>query len=175
MVEQLTGDRTAEHEQDDSEHHVADATAGHIQHREQHSREQQRRPEVLLPPEQNQRRADHQQDRREIRQRRQIDRTDAPAGECQQLAVLLEIGGQEQDQQQLYALGRLHADWPNGEPQSGAAAVRVLAKQQREYLQGERKDSPGVAITAQPLDGRQQSDQDHRAEPNQDPDALAGP
>jgi hypothetical protein len=79
VAEELTGDGAAGDEQHEAHDDVAQAPTGDVQHGQRDGRKEQRRAEVLLNPEQDQRCADHDQQGRQVRQRRQIERPDAAA------------------------------------------------------------------------------------------------
>ena len=173
VLEHSGGQRKAEYQEREPSDHIGRATAGDVEHRQQDGREQQRRAQILLQPEQEQRHADHHANRRQVWQRQQLHTAD-PAASCgQQLSILFEIGRQEHHQQELDELHRLNTNGPDDEPQRGAAPIGVLAQHQGQDLQEDRQHRPGVAVAAQPADRRQQADEGHCTQPDQDPDALA--
>ena len=65
------------------EHDVARPAARHVQHRQEQPEQQQRRAEVVLQDQISMSAsADHQQQRRQIRQRRQPERPDPQLGQA---------------------------------------------------------------------------------------------
>jgi len=172
VLEHAAGDCFNPNQQDQANHDVAGTTASDVQHRQQDGGEQQPRTQVLLEPEQQQRSTDHDQDRSQVGERRQVDAAHTSPGHGEQLAVLRQVGCEKHDQQNLDRLRWLDTDRTNHEPECSTATVRIFPQPDREHLQHNGQAGPGIAVPAQPSDAGQQAYQRHHAESDHDPHSL---
>ena len=91
---------------------VARAPGRHVQHREEHREEQQRRAEIALHDDDHERDRPHRDHRGEVRERRQPHRPDAGALVDEERTVLGQVAGQEHDEDDLQELRRLAGQGP---------------------------------------------------------------
>ena len=162
VPEQRVQDPRAGDEQEHPADHVRRAARRHVQHREEHGKEQQGRSEVPLHDHDPERDREHRDHRREVRQRRQADRPDSRALVGQQGAVLRQVAGEEDDEDHLQELGRLPGQRADREREAGA--VDVAAEHERQQQQGDPGGRPRVLVGPQPgvrSDGERE-DRDHR-------------
>ena len=93
------------------------------------------------------------------------DAEEAPRPDHQQLAVLTQIGGEEDDDADLGQLGRLEGDRTEADPQVGAVDLGADQRQPRGHQQGEADQGDRVPV---PLEHRVVAeDLDHDREEDQ--------
>ena len=158
VAEQLVGGEPADDQQDQADDDVARSGRGHVDEREEHGEEEQRRAQVALDDDDRERDRPHDEHRQEVRQGRQAERPQAGALVGQQRPVLRQVARQEHDQDDLEQLGRLPADRPDAQGQE--RPVRLLAEHERQQQQADPDRRPGVLVATQPGIGADDDRQD---------------
>ena len=159
--DEVRADEEEEHPDDDE----AEAPGRHVEQRQEGGEEHQRAAEVADEDEQEHRRAPDDQHRAEVFERRQGDAEDPPRPDDQHLAVLAQVGGEEDDDRDLRELGRLEGDRADLHPQVGAIDLFADPRQARRQQQqdADRGDDVPVAlehvVIAQELDRQREEDE----------------
>ncbi len=172
---------TAIGEHPDAEDEVRGAVSRDVEHRDEHGEEQERRPQVLLQHH------DHDRDRPgheqwpEVLRIRQVHPPDAPAPGRQQLALLDEVRGEEDDQQDLRGLTRLHGEGTDAGPQAGVVDLDADARYQGQHQCDDAEQQERVLVAGERADvahERQREDEggdaDRRPHRLRRSDALRG-
>ena len=105
----------------DAEEQQADGDPGHplggdVEHRDEEAEEEQRRAEVLLEDEDEQREHPRDEDRAEVAAAREGEAEDPLAGEREHVAGLHEVAGEEDREGDLGELARLEVERPEADP-----------------------------------------------------------
>ena len=104
MREHAVREKTAREQKDDPDEHVEELPRREIQHREEDPKEEERRAEVLLEDHDEHRDEPHADDRQEVRDRRHRDRPESAWRRRQDLAIFVEVRGEEDDEGDLHEL-----------------------------------------------------------------------
>ncbi len=159
--DEVGADEEEEHPDDDE----AEAPGRHVEQRQEGGEEHQRAAEVADEDEQEHRGAPDDQHRAEVFERRQGDAEDPPRPDDQHLAVLPQVGGEEDDDRDLRELGRLEGDRADLDPEVGAVHLFADPRQARRQQQqdADRGDDVPVAlehvVVAQELDRQGEEDE----------------
>ena len=148
-----------QHEADDE---VADPLGGDPHHHDEQGEEQQRRAEVALADHHDDGEAPGQQDRQQVARLGQAQRTDAPRALGDQLAVLGQVAGEEDGQQQLGELAGLEVDRPEADPDLRPADPEAEPGHERQQQQddADEQEAPAVAgEVGRPLDDDERGDE----------------
>ena len=158
------GDAAAGDEEPEPDRDEREARGRDVEHREEDPEVEERRAEVVRGDEDEHRRAPDQEQRAEVLQ--------PPLRE--HLALLAQVGGEEDDQQDLRELARLELERADVHPEPRAVDGRAEPGQARQEEQHDRADAEEVlvrlehaVVAAQPDQrGGEERDADH------DPEAL---
>ena len=136
----------AEHEQPGED--VGEAARGDVEQRQEGAEEHQRAAEVAGGDEHQHRRAPDDEQRPEVLQRRDREAEEPARGDREQLALLRQVAGEEDDDADLRQLGRLEVDRAEvdrrGRPRSPARRFREPRRQQQQDPGG--RDQVAVAL-----------------------------
>ena len=170
VAEQVVQDERSGDEQDQPADDVAGSPGRYVQQGEEHGEEQQRGTEVALDhdnPEGDRPHGDH---RREIGQRRQLQRADAGVLLGEERPVLGQVPRQEDHQDHLEQLRRLPRQGADREAEAGAVDVRT----EHEHEQQERDPGGGPRVLVGPEpgvgaepDGEDRDDSERDEQPSQ--------
>ena len=114
-----------------------------VEHRREHREEQQRRPEVLLAHHHEDRHAPREQQRAEVLRVGDHQAPDATAPGREQLALVDEVRGEEDDEQHLRGLARLEVHRPGAHPEARAVDLAPDSREQRQQ-QRDHADAAGT-------------------------------
>ena len=148
VVDQDGHQRAADDEQDQPDDDEAEPAGGDIEHRQEDPEEQQRGAEILLDDDDHEGDRPHRDHRRQIRDGRQPQRTDACVLLDQQRSVLRQVAGKEDDQDHLEQLGRLAAERPELDRQ--ALPIDLRAEHEGQQQQPDADGGPCVLVATQP-------------------------
>ena len=161
--------RRAGHEEHQTHEHVEEAAGGGIEQREQSAEEEQTCAEILHEDHEGHRQRPDGEQRPQIAERRQGHAQEAVGAHRERLADIDQVGGEEDNEQDLADFSRLEVERPQVDPEPGPVdlAGHDSGHQQRE--QAEHADD--VAEAAQPAqvaderehqeEGDQADDQPH--------------
>ena len=159
------------HEQRQPGHRVQLAAGRDVDHRQEDAVQEQRRAHVVHHRDHAQRHARHRQQRPQVPGGRQAHPQDPAVRHRQQLPLLAQVAGQEDHQQQLCELARLHLHAAHPQPQLGAVDGR--AHQHRDHQQRHRRHAQRVLVRLQLAVVSDQQDQGQEpAQADHDPDRL---
>ena len=142
MAEQLIGHDAAEDEENEPDDRVERLAGREEEHREEDPEEEHGRAHVLLEDHHEHRNDPHGHDRHEVRHRRHRERPDAALGVRQHLAVLLEVGGEEDHKQDLHGFPRLDAPRPDFYPDPRAVDLSADDRKERRDEQQDAEQRP---------------------------------
>ena len=146
----------AEHQQADQE--VARPLGGDPHDDDEEGEEQQRRAEVALADHDHDGDAPGDEDRQQVAGFGEAQRADLPGAGGEQLAVVGEVGGEEDRQGELGELAGLEVDRPEVDPDAGAADAEAEPRHERHHEQGdaaEQQHPPVAGEVRRPLDDDQ--------------------
>ncbi len=144
---------------------------GDVDHRQHDAVQQQRRAHVVHHRDNAERDAGHRQQRTEVPRRRQGDAEQPPVRHRQQLPALAQVAGQEDDEQQLGELARLHLHAADPDPELGP--VDGGADDHGQQQQDDGSHPEGVLVRLQPPVVADEQDQRQEARhADHDPDRL---
>ena len=119
VIEPLIADVRAAREQQQSDQQVGRAFGGDPHHRDEHREEQERRSEVSLHDENDQRDAPRETDGAEVLRLGQVQRPELEAAHAQQFSVFDEVRREEDGECDLRDLTRLEAQAGETDPDAG--------------------------------------------------------
>ena len=146
VIEPLIADVRAAREQQQSDQQVGRAFGGDPHHRDEHREEQQRRSEVSLHDEHDQRDAPRETDGAEVLRLGQVQRPELEAAHAQQFSVFDEVRREEDGERDLRDLTRLEAQAGETDPDAGAAHRATEAGRQGQQQQADADRHEDVAI-----------------------------
>jgi hypothetical protein len=175
VVEEHPARVRARDEQDEPDHQVRDAPGRDPDHHHEDPEVQERGAEVSLHEQDREGCPPGQEHRSQVLGGRQPERAEAGGRDPQQLTLLVQVRGQEDDDQDLADLGRLEAQRPDLHPQAGA--VDRLPDpgdhRQQEEDQTEQADRVGEGIE-HPVVADHDQRRGERQQPHPDPRGLFG-
>ena len=172
MVEQLVAEGSANREQNEAHEHVADAARGDVEHDHEHGEEERRAAQIPLEDDDEQAHAPHDEHGREHAQARQREGTHLVRGGAQQLAVLGQIGREEDGDEHLGDLAGLKGERAHANPQLGA--VDLGAHEGGQQQQGHARDANRVLVLGEAVEvGDEREHAHHRGDRHEEPDHLA--
>src|SRR5439155_1057389 len=121
------------------------------EHRQKDPEEERGRADVLLEDHHDHRDRPHGHDRDQVRDRRDRERADAARRAREHLAVLLEIGGEEDDEEELHRLPRLDRRGTDLDPDPRAVDLAPDHRQQRR----DEEEKPGDRERRDPEEQRE--------------------
>ncbi len=151
--------RRADREEHEAHDHVADAPRRRVDHHEEDPEEQQARAQVLLGDEHEQRDGPHEQQRPELLERRHPDAQDAPRRDRQQFAVLGEVGGEEEHDEDLGDLAGLERQRSETKPE--LRAVHLAADEGGQHEQRDRREHDRVLVAREGLERAHRHERRH--------------
>ena len=164
--DRLVDEQRADREHGQAEHRVQMPAGGDVDHRQEDPEQEQRRAEVVHHGQHAERDRRHQRERAEMAGRGDVDPEHAPACVRQHLAVLAQVPGQRDDQQELHELARLHLHAADADPQAGAVHRRPGDHREQEQADGNGCERVLVrlqaAVVAQHEDQPEEADQARR-------------
>ena len=125
----------ADEEEGEARDHVREARRGDVEQRQEGAEEHQRAPEVADVDEHQHRRTPDDEQRAEVLQRRDRQPRDAAGCDREQLPLLVQVAGEEDDDADLGDLGRLEGERPEVDVEVGAVDLRPDARQPRRQQQ----------------------------------------
>ena len=144
---------------------VQRAPRGDVEHSEEDPEVEERRAEVVRLDEHEHRAAPDQQQRPEVLQ----------PSLCEHLALLAQVAGEEDDQEDLRELARLELERADVDPEARAVDGRAEPGQRRQHEQHDRRDAEEVLVALElPVVVAQQEERRReRPERDHDPETLA--
>ena len=171
VAEEEVRDGRAGTEQREPDDHVGRAPGRRVEHHEEDREEQQRGAEVALEDEHDERDDPHEQQRAERARLGQAHAEDAARRDREHLAVLGEVGGEEEHDEDLGELAGLEAEAAEADPQLGA--VDLAADERRQQQQHEAADHERVLVAREALErGHADERGDERRHADEEPHHL---
>ena len=137
---------SADGEQDDTDERERRAAGRDVEHGEERAEEHQRRADLARHEQHRHRRAPHEQQRSELLHRRDRHAEDAPPGGHQQLAVVAQVGREEDHDRDLAELGGLEADRADVHREVGAVDLAADPGQPRQQHAADPAERDQVAV-----------------------------
>src|SRR5207249_9591619 len=131
VSEELIGDDAAEDQEPESDDRVEGLPRREKKHCEKDPEEQHRRTHVLFEDHHEHRDAPHGDDGYEIRNRRHREGHEAALGMRQDLAIFLEVRGEEDHEEDLHGFPRLDAPGPDLDPDPRAVDLAPDHREER--------------------------------------------
>ena len=141
-------------EEQHPEHRPAGAFGRDVEHHHEQPEEEQRGAEVALQDQDRQAQQPDQHDRAEVAGAGQVDAEHAVAGQGQHVALLHQVGGEGDGQQDLGGLGGLEAVGPELDPDAGAELRRPDPGGQRAAAAARRRRARSCTCSAAAGGGR---------------------
>ena len=163
----------ADGDEHDADEHVGEPAGADIDHHEEDAEEQQGASQVALEDDDEHGDDPHRKQRYERAEVRILEAGAATTHDAQQLAIVGEIGGEKQDDENLGNLARLERKPENRQPDARAVVFRSDKRNDRQQQQYEAEEQAGVLVTPQSLDAGYENDgRDHERDAGKEPDDL---
>ena len=160
MRELAVREHRTEGEQEPADRQVRRPFGGDPEERHEQREEQQRAAEVLLADHHDERRRPREQHRAEVLGIRERNRSDASAADGEELALLHEVGREEEGEEDLGELAGLEVDRSDAHPDAGAEVLPADAGHEREQQKGEAEEPDGPAVALEVADPANQHERD---------------
>lgn len=176
VAEGLVGDGGAAGEQHQADDQPAGALGGHVEHHDEDAEQQQRAAQVALEDQHEDRHDPHDDDRAEVAAARQLQAHHLAAGQGQHVALVHQVGGEEDDQADLGELTGLDGEAGHPDPQLGAVDLGDRRRQHGgdgQEHQAQQHEDVGVA-GQQPRVADAEQHADEQQHPDRGPQQLHG-
>ena len=150
MAHDLVHAECTDGEQRKADDHVGHAARGHVEHDQEDGVEQKRAAQVAFERDDEQTDAPHDEQRVEQAQARELDAEHGAVGDGQQLAVLGQVAGEEQDDEDLGELTGLELEAADLDPQLGA--IDLGADEHGQHEQDDAGDAQDVFVAFDDLE-----------------------
>jgi hypothetical protein len=146
VVDEAVHHRAAGDEREEADNHVGPARSRDVQKEKEHRKEQERRAEIALDDDDQERDRPHRDHRQQVLDRWQAERPDAHRLLGQECPVLGQVPGKEDNKHDLQELRRLPTD--RAELEGQPRPVHVPAKDEGEEQQTHPGGRPRVLVEA---------------------------
>ena len=172
VAEEVVAEHAAHGQKQDGHEHVSHAAGADVQHDHEEREEEKGAAQVTLEHHDQKGHAPHEHHGSEHARSRQVERACLDGGRREHLAVLCEVGREEQHDEDLCELAGLERERPQDDPELGAAARR--AYQHGQEQQRHADDAHGELVLRQRLDaGHEHQHGNHGRDGKEEPGDLA--
>ena len=161
MGEREVGADEAKRDEDQADHEVRFLAGSDVEHRQEDEEEHERAAEVLLEGDDHQRDRPHDQHRNERAGVGYADRADAVGEHREHLAVLGQVGRQEDDDADLGDLAGLEGESCDGQPDAAAVDLVADDREQRREQQDQADEHDAVFVLGEALKVLHEGEHDH--------------
>jgi len=161
-------------EESEADDDPRDALGGHVQHRHEQAKEEQRGAEVPLSHLYQQGCGPHDEQRAEVAGPWQADAKHLGASERERIAVGHQVAGEEDDECDLGKLARLQRSSKKRDPDPGAVDLSAHTGNQRKHQAKKAEHPRRIGVATQHAMVFEQADDEHRSHnPHNGPDFLS--